>query len=87
MKFNNGVQMALAQASVTKAKYSVIPRDGRFLICRRLTMTDSTFDVVDDCRTEGFANARAAALNDGLVKDINDGPRSVVRAFDKETAE
>lgn len=87
MKFNNSVQMALVQAGVvSSAKYSVIPRDGRFLVCRRLTMTDNTFDVVDDCRSEGFAKRRAEALNNRLVQEPTVALRPL-RQFDKETTE
>lgn len=83
MKFNNGVQMALVEANASQGKCVVIPKDGRFLVCRHVAMTQQTFDIVDDCRTEGFANARAAALNTGSVQDPTLPPR-VIRMFDKE---
>lgn len=45
--------------------YSVVERDGRFLVCRRVAALDNCHAVVDDCRTEKFAKERAAYLESG----------------------
>lgn len=50
-------------------KYQVFPDNGRFVIGQMVYGTrGTTFTIVDDCRTEAFANARCAALNSGKVK-------------------
>lgn len=65
----NPFQTGLFDAPTPKApdRFIVVPRDGRFMVCRRLSGTNDTYDVVDDCRTEAFAKLRAEAMNAGTA--------------------
>ena len=67
MKLNNSVGLFDVPAPKTNQRYAVIPRDGRFLVCRRVFGSNDTYDVIDDCRTEAFATRRVEALNEGKV--------------------
>lgn len=63
MRLNNSVGLFEAPAPKTEKRYSVVPRDGRFLVCRKVWGSNDTHDVVDDCRTKAFAQMRADFLN------------------------
>lgn len=48
-------------------QFVVMPHEGRFLVAKRRPGSISEYIAVDDCRTEAFAEARAEALNAGVV--------------------
>jgi len=68
---NNGVQMVQASLLTPPPpeppKYRVFENNGRFQVGRKV-FGSVTYDVVEDCRTRSFAEARCDALNAGRVK-------------------
>jgi hypothetical protein len=68
VKLNNNAELTQIALPFDQSekKYQVIEREGRHLVVTRLAHSGD-YAVVDDCRTERFAQARCDALNGGAV--------------------
>lgn len=69
MRTINGVQMKLAPQPADVKKYQVFASGDRWVVGRMVYGAGNVlYDVVDDSRSQAYAEARAEALNTGKVQ-------------------